>query len=303
MSLASFSQELLQKLGGDSNEISNPEITKLYLSSRWRFRESIRRAKRVSRGSAGIPSTGNRMFWASVLFTRLAVSALSVDKMLPDPRPKEHWDFSAVASLVRNLVECYFVYYWLCEEDVAQDVRDARFILLYLHDFGSRRRLFQGHDVEDETVAENVKQDLLQRFYANPILASLPERRQRELIRGEKTPFIQDELLDSMGVSKHEFRWLYRFLSQHTHTGPVAFYRMTDHDRGAGVETRTEKVYMIMAIELARGTLEAAIEGHVTIFPDCERRQPYISDADVVRNVERAQGRTGQRRSKRSMRT
>lgn len=299
MTFASFDDRLLEKLGSNADEISNAEITKLYLASRARLREIIRRVVRVSRGSGGIPSTGNRMFWASVLFTRLSVSAKSVEKMLPDPRPKEHWDFSAIASLVRNLVECYFVYYWLCEEDVPDDVRDARFILLYLHDHGSRRRLFNGYEVDDEEAAKAVKEDLVQRFHANPVLASLPERRQRDLIRGEKTPFIQDELLETMGVPKDEFRWLYRFLSQHTHTGPIAFYRMTDHDRGTGVETRTEKVYMIMAIELARGMLEAAVEGHLRIFPDAERRQPYLTDADVVRNVEHAQGRSGKRRSAR----
>ena len=43
--------------------LSNPELTKRYLDSRTHYRKLVRRADRVSRGSAGIPSTGNQMFW------------------------------------------------------------------------------------------------------------------------------------------------------------------------------------------------------------------------------------------------
>lgn len=270
---------------------TNPQLTTAYVWLKKEYRQATERAERVSRGSGGIPSTGNRMFWASVLFTRLTVLAKSVMRLLPDPRPGEHWDFSSVASLVRNLAEAYLVYFWLCEDEVLDEVRAGRFILLYLHDHGSRRRLFPAEHEEDGPVFE----DLVRQFDANPYLATFPEKRRREALRGEKTPFVQDEVLDRMGVDREQFRTAYRFFSQHTHTGPMSFYRMTEHDRGTGVETRHEKRYMIMAIGLAADALRRATDGHLTIFPDAETRSPHMTRRSILNAVERNEGRSGRR--------
>lgn len=280
-------QELPEGDGLETSSISNPEMTSLYVAHKRAYRETARRAVRVSRGSGGVLSTGNRMFWASVLFTRLTVMAKSVLELLPDPKPREHWDFSSVASLVRNLNEAYLVYFWLCQDEVLDEVRAGRFILLYLHDYGSRKRLYP----EQFEETDPVYLDLERQFDANPYLRTYTEAQRRVALRGEKTPFVQDEVLKRMGYDLPSFRNMYRFFSQHTHTGPMSFYRMVDHDRGTGVETRHEKRYMIMAIVFAIEILNRAIEGHLSIFPDAETREPYLTDRQVERNVERNQGR------------
>jgi hypothetical protein len=267
--------------------ISNPDLTRLYVSLRRSFHDLVERAVRVSRGSGGILSTGNRMFWASVLFTRLCVMAKSVRGLLPDPKPRSHWDFSSVASLVRNLNEAYLVFFWLCQDEVLDEVRAGRFILLYLHDYGSRKRLFPDDFKESAWVHE----DLVRQFDGNPFLATFSESQRKVALKGEKTPFIQDEILERMGVDLNDFRLMYRFFSQHTHTGPMSFYRMIDHDRGTGVETRHEKRYMILAMSFASEVLTRAIEGQLRIFPDAETRDPHLTTRQIELNVERDQGR------------
>lgn len=271
------------------SNLTNPQLTRLYLDVRREFRDLIKLAKRISRGSAGIPSTGNRMFWASVLFTRIVVISKSIDRLLPDPKPREHWDFSSVASLTRNLQEAGLVYHWLCGPGIDEQVRDGRFILLQLHDYGSRRRLYPENfpDPDDDPVF----QDLLRKFNHNPFLNSFGEKERRVALRGDKSPFIQDDVLTEMGVEPDEFRTMYRFFSQHTHTGPVAFYRMVEHSRGVGVETRMEKKYMMVAVGVAAEALARAIEVHLDIFPDAQTREPHITDRQVELSVEREQGR------------
>lgn len=270
-------------------------LTTVYLRCRREFRELCKRAERVSRGSGGIWVEGNRLAYASVLFMRITVMAKSVRQLLPDCKPREHWDFSSVASLTRNLAEAYLWYYWLCEDEIDPDVRQGRFILLYCHDYGSRDRMFseEGHPPDDDVVMA----DLTNRFDANPYLATFNAKQRREALKGHKTPFVQDDVLDRMGVNRAEFRSIYRFYSQHTHTGPVAFIRilMEGHDRGSGVETAHEKRYMITAILFATSVLESAIAGHLSLFPDAETLTPYLTDADIVRNVEHNQGRTKRR--------
>jgi hypothetical protein len=274
------------------DELEPRELTKIYLAVRQEYRALCNRAVKVSRGSGGIFVDNNRLAYAAVLFTRITVMSKSIRQLLPDCKPREHWDFSAVASLTRNLMEAYLWYYWLCEDEVDEDVRKGRFILLYCHDYGSRDRMLPGTfpPVEDDAV----RADLIARFDANPYLRTFDEKARREALRGHKAPFVQDEVLERMGVGKEEFRSLYRFYSQHTHTGPVAFMRILqeNHDRGTGVETAHEKRYMIGAVDFAASVLVSAVEGHLKLFPDAETRPPHLTDADVIRNVERNQGRS-----------
>lgn len=167
-----------------TDALDNPALTKVYLSFRADYRELIRRAEKISRGTGGRKSTGKRMYWGSILFTRIVVTAKSVGLLLPDPKPGSHWDFSAAASLAR------------------------------------------------------------------------------------------------------------------THTGPLSFYRMEDHDRGTGVETRHEKRYMLMVIQFAGDFLARAIETQLDIVPDAETRKPNQTVQQITASVERNQGRLREKRSR-----
>lgn len=269
------------------------QLTKSYRDIKKQFRESIRRAIRVSRGSGGILVDGNRLAYASVLFTRICVRARSLEILLPDCKPDAHWDFSSVASLTRNLIEAYFWYFWLCEDEIDEDVRQGRFILLYCHDYGSRGRLWPDPQRDEEQA--DVLNDLVQRFDANSFLQTYSPAERREALRGHKTPFIQDEILERMGVPTEQFRVLYRFFSQHTHSGPISFFRSRDLDMGAGAETVQEKRYMIMALTTALDILTNATAGHLSLFPDAEVRPIHLTRQQVRKNVEENQGRKAPR--------
>lgn len=276
--------------GIDVDEITNPQFTQLYLAARNDFRTQVKRARRVSMGAGHIYTEDMRTYWASILFTRIAVMAKSIEKLLPDCRPREHWDFSSVASLTRNLSESYLYYFWLCLDDVSENEREARLILLKLHDHGSRKKLFPA-EFEKEDPDNKIGTELTKLFDKNSALNSLPEKRQKELKKGQKTPFLQDDVIERIDFDKDEFRMIYRFLSQHTHSSPVSFYRMAESDRGTGVETRTEKAFHLLAIGTAGLFLDRAIQGHKKLFPDCETRTPPLTESQIVHNVEVAQGR------------
>lgn len=267
-----------------------PAITALYLKRPSAFHDLTKRAERISRGSGGIYVEGNRLSYASVLFTRLCIMAKSIEVVLPYCKPKAHWDFSSVASLTRNLIEAYFWYFWLCEDEVDDDTRQGRFTLLYCHDNGTRAKLWGRGQLQPET--DVVMADLIKRFDENPYLRTFSESKRKESLKGEKTPFIQDEILERMGTAdKTSFRSMYRFFSEHTHTGPLSFFRMIEHDRGTGVETEHEKRYMIIALMFASAFLSHAIEGHLKLFPDAETRKVYLTTGEISKNVERSQGR------------
>ncbi len=256
---------------------SEAEAKAKYKAARKAFAACVVRAETVSRGAANVESETNQHFWASVLFTRLVVTAKTIQMLSPELHLDAHWDFSAVASITRNLAECYLFFYFLCIDNVSLDEKNARIILLNLHDNASRKKLFdetrvQEDDAETVALKAAVHDNLVRKFNANAYLSSLPKKQKRELIKGEKTPFIQDKVIERTTIDKGNFRFLYRFFSQHTHSGPVAFYRMAEHGRGRGFQSHLDTVYMVLALEFARDLIERATVEMLSLFPNAETR-------------------------------
>ena len=252
-----------------------------YRNARAKFFAAIQRAKSVSVGSSGVLSTAYQMFYSSVLFTRLVVTGISIQKLLPDDDPKAHWDFSAVASITRNLSECYLVQYFLCFDDIDKDEEEARFLMMHLHDHNTRRKMlseFEPNNADFGDSSDAVQADLVDRISKTRHFNSLSEKKQRELIRGEKPPFVQDEVLERMGIDRNGFRGLYRLFSAHTHSGPMAFYRMADQGRGGGVENPVDIEYMVIALEFATDVIQRATVAMLKIFPNAENRGARILD-------------------------
>lgn len=286
----------------DPTELSEFRLRAEYGKARREFAAEILRAQRVSRGAAGIRSETAQHYWASVLFTRMVVTAKSIQVLTPELQPDAHWDFSAVASITRNLAECYLFFYFLCADDVPQVEKDARIILLNLHDNASRRKLFGELDESDddaETAAAKaaVHDDLVGKFNANAYLSGLPEKRQKELIRGEKTPFVQDDMIERSNMDKRNFRFLYRLFSNHTHTGPVAFYRMAEHGRGRGFQNPKDTFYMAIALGFAGDLMRRATADVLAFFPNAETRGRAMEAAEAKARL--ASGRKNRRPKRR----
>jgi hypothetical protein len=200
-------------------QLSAAQIEKFYREAREAFDACIRDAKLISQRAAGRRTTHPKEFWASVLFTRLVVTSLSILRLAPRAAPitrrNAHWDFSGVASLVRNLAEGYFIFFYLCVDKVEDDDEwMTRLNLIQLRDNNGRYRMFKEWDPED-TQLEGFKQleeELRQKLKARTHFISLPPKRQAELLKGDKDPMPQDEILARMGEDKAWFRGLYRFL-------------------------------------------------------------------------------------------
>jgi hypothetical protein len=275
----------MEETSNAPTELTDAQASILYSQARKEFSADVLRAQRVSRGAAGILSETAQHYWASVLLTRMVVTATSIQALTPQLRPNVHWDFSAVASITRNLAECYLFFYFLCADNVPQVEKEARIILLNLHDNSSRRKLFEKFgepdDAESAAAKAEVHNDLVRKFKANAYLAKLPEKRQKELIRGEKMPFVQDDMIERSNMDKTNFRFLYRLFSNHTHTGPVAFYRMAEHGRGRGFQNRQDTFYMAVALAFAGDLMRRAVADFLVFFPDTEMRATAIEAAEA----------------------
>jgi hypothetical protein len=209
------------------------------------------------------------------LYTRLCVTCVSLLSLAPGSRCAgsfvSHYDFSAVASLTRNTWECYFVFFYLGIDSTDGDEWLTRLNVLQLHDCLSRWKMFRELDAADGQLSDFQAQadELRARIASRAHFAALPERRRTHLLKGENALMLsQDDLLHRMGEDVATFRGMYRFLSFHVHTLPVAFYRMADRGQGRGVESEWEKSNIALALEFALQPITRATREMRHLFPD-----------------------------------
>lgn len=133
----------------------------MYLEARSAFGATVSAAELVSMGAGGVASETARHYWASVLFTRLVVTAKSVQALTPKVGPETHVDFSAVASIVRDLAECYLFAFFLCFDEIRELVEkpgDARIVDLHVWRVGpeARAAIVAVAGISAETVRERL---------------------------------------------------------------------------------------------------------------------------------------------------
>ena len=61
---------------------------------------------------------------------------------------------------------------------------------------------------------------------------------------------------------------MFRLLSPHVHSFPIAFYRMAEHDIGRGVESEIEKGYAASVLESSSEILNRSTNDMEKIFSD-----------------------------------
>ena len=268
------------------SDLTPTQIEKQYRDIRSEFEECTRRAEAISRAAGGRKLDSSpehqKKLWASVIFTKLTVTAHSLLRIAPRtapfPETGASWDSSALASLSRNLSECYFVFFYICVDKVSNDDEWLmRLNLMQIRDNMARWRMFRDFDPNHPDMPGFLEHqdDLRKRLEMRQHFVALPSKRQSELLKGERDPFTQDELLDRMGEDKANFRGIYRHFSAHTHSTPLSFYRMPERDLGRGIETPSEKQLMTLALGVAGRFLRRAIRDMVVFFPDAE--EPGVS--------------------------
>jgi hypothetical protein len=258
---------------GDETQKQGVDVDQYYATSLSEFTNALEQAIATSHQASG-HDAGPRRFWASVLFTRLCSIGVSILWLCPQSPVNLdglHWDFSSLASLVRNLFECALSFFYLGIELVGDEEWQVRLRVMQLHDCMGRLRMFRDFGSSDEQLSgfEAQADELRTHLSSNGYFMSLPDSLRRKLLRGEQASMLtQDEVLHRMGEFEQRTRGYYRFLSSHTHSFPLAFYRMTEHNRGRGEENEVDKGHMAAAIEFASGVLTRTTTDMQAAFKD-----------------------------------
>lgn len=242
------------------------EVDQAYRSALGAYEIALQDAIDFSRRAANRPSETSRIFWSSLLFTRLIGFGVSIARLSPgssyvNGRIEKIWDNSSVSTLARAAYECFLLLFYLGIEETSEDEWAARQNLMFLHDATMRLRVFytsEDHAQANAFYAEQ-REILLEKLDSSAYFQSLPEGRRAHLRRGRDLFFLtQDEILARMGWDQANVRRMYELLSAHVHSLPVAFYMAIEDGRGRGVETDPEKSYMAQTLQFVATLLSVA---------------------------------------------
>lgn len=248
-----------------------------------KFSNTLSVAIKISILAKGRFVTEDKKAWACVLHTKLCVTANSLLILAPKIEIKdEHWDFSSMFTLARNIMECYQTLFYLCFDNVTDSELFARKKLFNLHDYYSRVKLFSFMDEKQENpeMEKNVINELSQTDY----FKKLTEKQQAHFLKGENAFFIsREDIEEKIGRDKNEFKMLYKLLSSNTHSYPMGFYRIQGGERGTSVETNVEVGYSALALEISEQYLLDSCNRMLEFFPDIknnltEKEKGYIEE-------------------------
>lgn len=250
---------------GGKSELSDLEpFVAGYQDAREAFGQAVNDLVGLSVNNEGTPSRHGREFWAFILVSKLAITSMTLDKIAPksiEPDSSELWDLSSVSTLARVLVENYLMLVWLCVETEDQDEWAFRITAFTIVDNRSRFRLTKEVEGEEEPDDFKTAQAKLgDRLSGTDRYKGYDPKKQRELLRGNKMPFIQDDVIGSLQMDQPEFRRMYRYLSSFVHSNTISFFRMADHNRGKGEFNTYEVATMSGILMFAAHVIERAIE-------------------------------------------
>lgn len=259
-----------------------------YVSHRAALKAMLRIATALSFHVGGQPSETGRQYWSSILFTKLVVSTITLHSICPYPKTKSHWDLSSAAGIVRSNVELWLFFHWLCVETGDEEEWFFRVRLFWLMDNRARFRLISDGGVDPNEEAFRKRQsEIIAELQSSRIYTDLPSKRQAELARGDKLPYIQDDILERLSVDRPAFRMSYRYMSSFVHTGPISIFRMAEHRRGNGDENPYDRLYLGYTIIIATQVLAACSDEMMKLHPNAGMAVIQRLGADVVETLAR----------------
>lgn len=217
----------------------------------------------LSVGIGGVPSANGRQYWSSVLLAKVTLTCMTLNSLVPRTASKssrEVWDLGSIATLVRGIAENYFLMHWLCVETEDEALWAFRIALLQLVDNRARYRMIDEIEGEEEPEAFVTAQ----RSHADHLATMelwhrIEPKRQKELLKGDRLPFIQDDVVEKLEVDRLSFRRLYRYLSSFVHTGTISFFRAEKQGRGNGEYNLYEANSILVCMVFANMVLGALI--------------------------------------------
>jgi len=230
----------------------------------------------ISDRTSGKKNVPWKLARAHQLYIRLTVTCLSFIRLLPKNRYLktnfEFWDFPSVANIARNFIETYHVFYYIGVDKITDEETDLRLSIFNYHLNNEKYKLYKefGAPIEDLKEFEINLPKAKEEIKNHKAFSGIEASRVKGILNGtEFMSMTHKEISDKIGFDTKEFRPMYRFLSNQTHSTPFSFFSQSN-ERGRGIENQPEVNYIVMCIDFVAKYLLAAMTDIIKLFPDCQ---------------------------------
>lgn len=224
-----------------------------YSDGQARFEQLVSLAIKVSDASGGI-NTSNRGIEATKIFTRLTLSAMTINSLLPGNgvNATDLWDVPSVATLTRAFIETAHRHLYLSESGLSNDESEFRLRLFYFHMNSEKYRLFKEGNANQKLLTE-FEQKLpvaKEQIRESSFFLGLAKERANLVKAGKVDMHLSDEEIASrFSLVSGRFKSTYRLLSNHAHGAPFATFSQSN-TRGRGLRNEVEEDYMFLFVML-----------------------------------------------------
>jgi len=228
---------------------------------------------RFSARCDGMP-VEQRYGWASWLFLRLCIVGQSLDRLATyksqlDDGEIYTLDHNSIAAVSRNIIEATLMFFY-----VSENVNDAEWQLrksvLDLHDCLTRYRMFKAWNNDEvaksfSTAASKIRE----RINKHNLMRGFDSAKRKQLLGGQQL-YINGlrSVVRQAGWDLNRFNGVYAYLSVHSHSAPVSFYRTETHQINFSKPSNHQFALAGFALEHADQSIGAACKRLVDVFPN-----------------------------------
>jgi Family of unknown function (DUF5677) len=177
------------------------------------------------------------------------------------------WDIASLATLVRSVIDSYYVFFYLTIDECSEDEVDFRYFLWNYHAEKQRidmlKRMKSENPIIDQILKniENLKSNLLSNKFYN----SLGTDTKKKIRKGKIGILLTNtELSKRAGIDPDYYKSTFNYLSAYVHGFPFASTQLAAFR--AGSEESLELIKVI--IDYCTGYISVAIRDFIKLLPE-----------------------------------
>lgn len=233
-----------------------------YQGKREKFASLVNGAFKLGSTCDSRPAETWRLRVAVDIFTKLTLHGMAIRTLFPPTPPV--WDIGSLAVLTRAVIDTYFALFYFAVDKDSDEQIELRHVVGNYNLAKHRHQIldFIGSEHSETPEVSGTVDKALADLRRNAIFQGLEQSEKRDIEDGRKSILLTNSALaQRAGISPRFYRGMYKYLSGHVHTLPIAIQQMN-------TPKRPDQILIVWNfLDLNSGYLALAIRDFVRIFP------------------------------------
>jgi len=212
--------------------------------------------------------------YCSYIFAKICLHAQAVLQLSPDLEPRdryemESWDISSIATLIRALIDSYYVFYYLGVDEVDDNELEFRSILWDYHAEKQRLDMLQSMQSKNSIISdiEHNVGNLFNKISEHEFYETLTKDKKKKIKQGSLGILhTNSSLSKKAGIDPSYYKVEFNYLSSYVHAYSYAYSQLRDFR----INDKSSLLLIKRNLDICTGYLCYAVRDFVSIMPDQE---------------------------------